>query len=167
MTHGQRYLIDCRCQSANKPQKNVGVLIAYHAAQTLYLWLECFHMKVKKNKLMLLQSTMYSLMNSTQIWSLLCRWRLAVSEVENKTNISRDGRPLMMKCASHRNGWMQKDTANYDRREHRRWQWRGGGLAWSHLQTSTCHLKRAALTTCQMEAENFTAHFQKNRHEYC
>ncbi len=34
---------------------------------------------------MSLQSTMYSLMNSTQISSLLCRGRLAVSEVEKQT----------------------------------------------------------------------------------
>lgn len=69
----------------------------------LYLWWKRYYWKVggEGDKLKLLQSIMYCLMNFTQISSLLCRWRLAASEAENKTNISWDKKPVMMKFSSH------------------------------------------------------------------
>lgn len=129
---------------------------------------------------------MYSLMNSTQISSLLCRWWLAVSEVWNKTNTSWDRKPLMMKCSSHRNNWMEEDTVNYDMVENTLDNERGR-LAESHLApmhvnrqrrthkqnhterdttayTQICYLMQATLI-CQME--NFWSNFQNNRHKYC
>ena len=74
------------------------------------------------------QSKMYYLMESTQISSLLCRWRrLAVSEVENITNISWDRKPLMMKCSPRGNPWMQRSRGESGHGwEHTRWY--GGGV---------------------------------------
>lgn len=43
-----------------------------------------------------------------------CRCRPTGSEVWNKTNISWDGKPLVMKCSSRWNNRIQTDLANYD-----------------------------------------------------
>lgn len=131
------------CQQTTKKVFSLhAVLLNY-----LYIWLEYFQMKgwrgKKKKKFLFFQSTMLSLMNSTQISSLLCRWRLAVSEVWNKTNISWDRKPLMMKCSSHRNNWMQKDTVNCDMVENTLDNERGR-LAESHL--APIHVNRQMRT---------------------
>lgn len=141
-TCGQRYLTVC---CVNKPQKK-SVLTARIAAKLSLRLVGIFsdeRFKRKEKKWIFLQSTMYSLMNSTQISSLLCRWRLAVSEVWNKTNISWDRKPLMMKCSSHRNNWMQKDTVNYDMVENTLDNERGR-LAESHL--APIHVNRQMRT---------------------
>lgn len=96
--------------------KHVSVLSACHAAE-ISLWWKRYYWKVGGDKLKL------SVHNCT-VWWILHKSHLCsaggdspVSEVENKTNISWDMKPVMMKFSSHRNSWIQNDMVCYGMEE--------------------------------------------------